>query len=134
MRMIKKREQTLERVLSKQMGCSRRRIEVGDRRLSPVTKKDMGEFIVADRTDELKYKDGILECNTFALLFWAGAKRWFLAKGLNAAVGMIWTYPTRGREAHAFNFYLLPELQVVYIEPQSDGETILEARIKLVMI
>jgi hypothetical protein len=130
----RKREQTLGRMLSKQMGCSRRRIEVGDRRLSPVSRKTMGEFIAADKTDELKYRERILECNTFALFFWAGAKRWFLAKGINAAVGMIWTYPTRQREAHAFNFYLLPALYVIYIEPQTDKETILDARVKLVII
>ena len=94
----------------------------------------MRPFLVADETDELEWKKGVLECNTFALFFRANAKRWFLSKGLNAAVGTIWTYPTKDKESHAFNFYQLPELYVIYIEPQSDQECILDARVKLVII
>jgi hypothetical protein len=116
------------------MHCSRRRINVGDKYLSPIPSKAMGEFIVIDETDELEWKKGVLECNTFALFFRANAKRWFLNQGINAAVGTIWTYPTQEEVAHAFNFYLRPTWQVIYIEPQTDRERFLNARVQLVII
>ncbi|MBE9593110.1 MAG: hypothetical protein IMF19_06490 [Proteobacteria bacterium] len=128
------RQPSLERVLSGQMHCSRRRINVGDKYLAPVTSKAMGEFIVIDKTDELEWKKGVLECNTFALFFRANAKRWFLNQGINAAVGTIWTYKTREEVAHAFNFYLLPSLHVTYVEPQTDKERFLHARVQWVVI
>lgn len=116
------------------MGCSRRRINVGDQYLTPITSKAMGEFLVYDKTDELEWKKGILECNTFTLFFRANAKRWFLNQGINAAIGTIWTYKTREEVAHAFNFYLLPRLHVIYVEPQTDKERFLNARVQLVVI
>lgn len=116
------------------MHCSRRKINVGDRYLDPVTSKEMGEFLVYDETDELQWKKGVLECNTFALFFHANAKRWFLNQGRNVAVGTIWTYPTKDKVGHAFNFYLNPDLRVIYTEPQTDKETFLTARVKLVLI
>lgn len=94
----------------------------------------MGEFLIYDKTDELKWKKGILECNTFALFFRAQAKRWFLNQGLNVAVGTIWTYATREEVEHAFNFYLKPDLKVIYTEPQTDKERWLNARVKLIII
>jgi len=124
----------MERELSRLMHCSRRKINVGDRYLSPIKREGMAEFLTVDKTDELKWKEGVLECNTFALFFRANAKRWFLSKGVNAAVGTIWTYPTQDRESHAFNFYLLPKLYIIYIEPQTDSECYLDARVKLVII
>jgi len=132
--LMPRRPPTLKKVLSKKMHCSRRRIYVGDQYLAPVTSKMMGEFLVYDKTDELKWKEGVLECNTFALFFHANAKRWFLNKGLNAAVGTIWTYATKEEVEHAFNFYLLPSWDVIYIEPQTDMERWLDARVKLVAI
>ena len=94
----------------------------------------MDEFIAVDKTDELEWKKGILECNTFALFFRANAKRWFLDQGINAAIGTIWTYKTRLEVAHAFNFYLLPTWKIIYIEPQTDKECFLNARVQLVVI
>lgn len=128
------RQPTLKRLLSRQMHCSRRRINVGDEFLAPVTSKAMGEFLVYDKTDELEWKKGVLECNTFALFFRANAKRWFLNRGINAAVGTIWTYKTKSEGAHAFNFYLLPSLHALYVEPQTDRERFLNARVQLVII
>jgi hypothetical protein len=116
------------------MHCSRRKINVGDRYLDPIASKDMGEFLVVDSTDELKWKKGVLECNTFALFLRANAKRWFLNRGSNAAVGTIWTHPIKDRVGHAFNFYLTPELNIIFLEPQSDQECFLDARVKLVII
>ena len=116
------------------MHCSRRRINVGDQYLTPITSKAMDGFLNYDKTDELEWKKGVLECNTFALFFHANAKRWFLNQGINAAVGTIWTYPTREEVAHAFNFYLLPEWYVNYLEPQTDKERFLNARVQLVVI
>jgi hypothetical protein len=130
----KKRPLTLKTLLSRQMHCSRRKINVGDEYLSPVTPKAMSKFIIYDKTDELEWKRNVLECNTFALFFRANAKRWFLNQGINAAVGTIWTYPTRAEVAHAFNFYLVPPLYVIYVEPQTDKERFLNARVQLVLI
>ena len=129
-----KRQPTLKTVLSRQMHCSRRVINVGDEYLAPVTSKAMGTFLIKDSTDELEWKKGVLECNTFALFFRANAKRWFLDQDVNAAVGTIWTHPTKDEVAHAFNFYLLPTLKVIYVEPQTDKERWLNARVKLVLI
>lgn len=130
----KKRQPTMKTVLSRQMHCSRRKINVGDKYLTPITSKAMGAFLVADKTDELKWKKGVLECNTFALFFRANAKRWFLNQGLNVAIGTIWTHPTRNKVGHGFNFYVTPGMKVIYIEPQSDKEIFLTARVKLVVI
>lgn len=130
----KRRQPALKTILSRQMHCSRRRINVGDEYLAPVTSKAMGKFLVYDNTDELEWKKGVLECNTFALFFRANAKRWFLNQKINAAVGTIWTYPTRTEVGHAFNFYLLPSLRVIYVEPQTDRERFLNARVQLVVI
>lgn len=118
------------------MHCSRRKINVGDQYLDPITSKAMGEFLVVDRTDELKWKKGVLECNTFALFLRANAKRWFLNQGLNVAVGTIWTYPTAGKVGHAFNFYVTPapDMKIIFVEPQSDQETFLTARVMFVVI
>ncbi len=116
------------------MHCSRRRINVGDKYLTPITAKAMGEFLVADKTDELEWKKGVLECNTFALFLHSNAKRWFLNRGINAAVGQIWVYPASGSIGHAFNFYLLPELTVAYIEPQEDTRCSLDGRVQFVLI
>lgn len=128
------RRMSLKRLLSEQMHCSRRQVNVGDQYLTPIPSKAMSDFLVYDKTEELEWKKGILECNTFALLFRANAKRWFLNQGINAAVGTIWTYPTRTEVGHAFNFYLTPELKVIYIEPQTDRERFLNARVQLVVI
>jgi len=116
------------------MHCSGRVINVGDKYLTPVAPKAMGAFLVVDKTDELEWKKGILECNTFALFFRANAKRWFLNQGLNVAVGTIWTDPTRDKVGHAFNFYVTPKMSITYIEPQTDQEIFLTARVKLVVI
>lgn len=130
----KKRQPTLKTLLGREMHCSRRKIYVGDKYLAPVTSKAMGEFLICDETDELEWKKDVLECNTFALFFRANAKRWFLDQGINAAVGTIWTYKTWKEVAHAFNFYLLPTWKVIYIEPQTDRERFLNARVQLVVI
>ena len=134
MALRKKRQPTLKTVLSRRMHCSRRRINVGDKYLTPITSEAMDKFLVYDKTDELEWKKGVLECNTFALFLRANAKRWFLNQGINAAVGTIWTYPTRTEVGHAFNFYLTPELKVSYTEPQTDRERFLNARVQLVVI
>jgi hypothetical protein len=94
----------------------------------------MGEFLIYDNTDELEWKKGILECNTFALFFHSNAKRWFLERGINAAIGQMWVYPKNDKVGHAFNFYLTPELKVRYTEPQDDSEIFLTQRVQLVVI
>ncbi len=130
----KKRKPTLKRLIANEIHCSKRRIKVGDRYLDPIAPKAMGEFLIADKTDELQWKKGVLECNTFALFFRAHAKRWFLDRGSNAAVGTIWTYATWTKVAHAFNFYLTPNMKVIFIEPQTDQERFLDARVDFVII
>ena len=129
-----KRPPTLKRVLGKELHCSKRRIKVGDKHLDPIQPKAMGEFLINDKTDELQWKKGVLECNTFALFFRARAKRWFLDRGSNAAVGTIWVYPTWTEVAHAFNFYLNPNMKIIFIEPQTDQERFLNARVNFVII
>lgn len=134
MSLRKKRQPGLKPLLSRQMHCSRRRINVGDQYLTSIAPKAMGEFLIHDKTDELDWKQGVLECNTFALFFHAQAKRWFLNQGVNAAVGTIWVYPSRDKVGHAFNFYLTPNLKVRYTEPQDDSEIFLTQRVQLVVI
>jgi hypothetical protein len=130
-----KRKKSLKYVLARAMHCSKRRIFLGDKFLEPITSKAMGEFLVADETDELEWKKNVLECNLFALYLRANCKKWFGRQGLNVAVGTIWVYPTRNKVGHAFNFYVLPSLEVRYIEPQTDAEMFLEGRrVKLVII
>lgn len=129
-----RRPPTLTRVLGRELHCSKRRIKVGDKHLDPISSAQMSEFLVYDKTDELKWKEEVQDCDNFALYLRANAKKWFERQGINAAVATIWTYPTRIEVAHAFNFYLLPILKVVYIEPQTDMERFLNARVNFVII
>jgi hypothetical protein len=88
----------------------------------------MTEFLVFDETDNKDWKKDIWDCDNFALQFVAAAQRYFAPRGLNAAVGIIWT------NKHAFNWYLNPNMEVHYIEPQTDTKTFLTGRVKLVML
>lgn len=124
----------MKRVLGRELHCSKRRIKVGDAHLDPVSSAQMSEFLLVDKTDELKWKEGVQDCDNFALYFRANAKKWFERQDINAAVATIWIYPTWTEVAHAFNFYLKPNMKVVYIEPQTDNERFLNARVDFVII
>lgn len=123
-----RRPPTLKRVLGKAMHCSRRNIYVSDPHFDPISNKSMTEFLVFDETDNKDWKKDIWDCDNFALQFAAAAQRYFAPRGLNAAVGIIWT------NKHAFNWYLNPNMEVHYIEPQTDTKTFLTGRVKLVML
>ena len=111
----RKRPKTLRTVLSRTIHLSRRRIYVGMQYITPVTSKQVGEFLVQDMTDKIKYAKGVFECASFALGLAANAKRRFYAKdNINPAIGICWT------KKHAFNFYITPEYKISYIEPQTD--------------
>jgi len=88
----------------------------------------MTEFLVFDETDNKDWKKDIWDCDNFALQFAAAAQRYFAPRGLNAAVGIIWT------KEHAFNWYLNPNMEVHYIEPQTDTKIFLTGRVTLVML
>lgn len=130
----KKRHPTLKRVLSKELPCSRRRIFVADKHLDPITDQAMREFMVQDTTNELLYQEELQDCDNYALYFLANAKFWFAKKGINAMVGLIWTYLSKDEEAHAFIFSVKPNFKVTFWEPQTDRQRFLDARVKLVMI
>ena len=113
----KKRPETLKNVLSRRMHLSRRKIFVGMQYITPVTSKQVGEFLVQDPVDKMLYKKGVFECSSFSLCLAANAKVGFRNKyGINPAIGIVWT------EKHAFNFYMTPEYRIRYIEPQTDRE------------
>lgn len=126
--MRKRKEPSLQRVLSREMHCSRRRIYVSDPHFDPITPRAMSGFLAYDYTNNGEWKKDIWDCDNFALQFVAAAQRYFAQQGINAAIGIIWT------DVHAFNFYLSPAMKVGYIEPQSDLKTFLTARVKLVVI
>ena len=116
------------------MHCSRRRIFVEDAHVDLVADKAINEFLTFDQTDSLEWKEEVQDCGNFALYLHANAKRWFAKKNINVAFGMIWTYSTNIKEGHAFNFFINPDFQVRYREPQSDHKCFLDARVKLVII
>ena len=88
----------------------------------------MSEFLAFDNTDNKEWKKDIWDCDNFAIQFMAAAQRYFAQRGLNAAVGIIWT------RTHAFNWYLNTNLEIHFIEPQADAKAFLSGRVKLVVI
>ena len=88
----------------------------------------MTEFLVFDGTNNKEWKEDIWDCDNFAIQFMAAAQRYFAQRGLNAAVGIIWA------KKHAFNWYLNTNMEIHYVEPQTDAKTFLTARVKLVMV
>ena len=123
-----KRQKSLKYVLARAMHCSRRRIFVSDPHFDPISNKAMGEFLVYDDTNNQDWKKDIWDCDNFAIQFMAAAQRYFAQRGLNAAVGIVWT------GEHAFNWYLNPNMEVHYLEPQNDSKIYLTGRVKLVLI
>lgn len=117
------------------MHISRSKVFVGDEHLDPIPPKKMGEFLVVDTTDDLKWVRNKNECNAFALYLRANASRWFYKKdGLNAAVGTIWVRKYKSLPAHAFNFYVTPKYNFHYIEPQTDLHVFLDQRKVMLVI
>ena len=125
----KKKPLSMRTLLSRAFHCSRRMVFVGDEFLETVTDEEMRDFLKSDTTNNLKWVKGIRECNIFALLLLASAKKWFIKKyWKNAAIGMAWRSGTATKEAHAFCYYVTPDLKVKLIEPQTDEIMKLETK------
>ena len=89
----------------------------------------MADFLSFDRTDNKEWKEDIWDCDNFSLQFAAAAQRYFAPRGLNAAIGIIWT------NTHAFNWYLNTAMEIYFIEPQDDTiKRFFAGHAKLVMI
>lgn len=132
--MLKRREQTVQRIISKTLHCSRRRIFVGDRHSDSVTDKAMREFI-AQRSESATHLEGEIEdCEDYALAFHKDAKEWFRAKKINARVGEIWCFPSKDEEAHAFNFSVKPGDTLSFWEGKSGRQRYINARVQLVKL
>jgi hypothetical protein len=101
---------------------------VSDPHFDPISNKAMTEFLAFDNTNFKEWKEDIWDCDNFSLQFVAAAQRYFTLRGLNPAVGIIWT------DKHAFNFYINLKMEVYFIEPQTDSKTFLTDRVKLVVI
>jgi len=127
-RIIRKRPKSMARVISSELRCSRRNIYVGDRHSDLISDKDMGTFIAQANIDRWTYKNEMWDCDDFSLQFAAAAKRYFAPKGINAAIGIIWTYK------HAFNLSVNPDRKVRLWEPQTGKRCFLHGRVRLVVI
>lgn len=114
------------------MHCSRRKIFIGDRHSDPVSDKAMREFIAQRRVDVTHQEGEIEDCEDHALAFHKDAKDWFRAKKINARVGEIWCYSSKGIEAHAFNFSVKPDDTISFWEGKSGRQRFLNARVNLV--
>jgi tRNA G10 N-methylase Trm11 len=114
------------------MHCSRRKIFIGDRHSDPVSDKAMREFIAQRRVDVTHLEGEIEDCEDDALAFHKDAKDWFRAKKINARVGEIWCYSSKGIEAHAFNFSVKPDDTISFWEGKSGRQRFLNARVNLV--
>lgn len=123
-----KRQKTLKNVIRNEIRCSRRYINISDKHLDPISDKDMGAFLTYNNTEKSKYRDEIWDCNNFALQLAAAAQRYFAPKGINCAVGIIWT------NKHAFNISVNTEFKVRLWEPQTDKRCFLDGRVKLIVI
>ena len=88
----------------------------------------MQGFLAFDKTDENEWKEEIWDCDNFSLQFAASAQRYFAQRGINAAVGIVWT------DKHAFNLSVNPDFMVRLWEPQTDARLFLNARVKMVII
>jgi hypothetical protein len=124
----KRRSKSLARIISKELRCSRRCIYVGDKHIDPVSDKDMGAFMVCGYIHNNKYRDEIWDCDDHSLQFMAAAKRYFAPKGVNAAVGIIWT------DTHAFNLSVNSNFKVRLWEPRTGRRCFTDDRVKMILI
>lgn len=124
----RRRPKTLQNVIKKELRCNRRNIYIGDKHLDPIPDKDMHAFLAYDHTENGNYCKEIWDCDNFSLQFAAAAQRYFAPKGINAAIGIIWT------AKHAFNLSVNQDYKVVLWEPQSDSRCFLDGCVKLVMM
>ena len=133
--MFLRREPNFKTILSRKMHISRRRIYIGTKNPKPVTSKQVGRFLVQDGLDRVPYISTVFECDGFALALAGRAKLWFAEEyGINPAFGIVWTAKTSKEKAHAFNFFVLPEYRIRYIEPQTDREIFFSGRKTFVLI
>lgn len=112
-----KKPLSMKSLISREMYISRRKIFVGMRYLTPVAQKMLGEFLAEDTIDKMPYMKKVFECSSFSLALAANAKTWFYNQyGINPAIGIVWT------ANHAFNFCVMHDYKIRYIEPQTDRQ------------
>lgn len=121
-----KREPSLRWRISRRCNCSRRSIYLPDKHYDFPSDAEMDAFIMhaklmeSKRAPKLPQRDESakeFDCDDDAREFWCRSKRYFKARGLNAASALICRRATALQKAHCFNFYIRKsDLRLVFID------------------
>lgn len=122
---------SMKQLLWTKTKCPPQHIHVTDRHLDLITREELDEFLMLDKTNEIPYVGEKFDCDDYALRLWYLGKTWFRAeKNKNAAIGYVIT------EGHALNICVLqgPPIKVVWVEPQTDQVVPIHSRPKLIIM
>ena len=124
----KKQQPSLKRLVRKQTGAASSRIFISDRHIDLCTDEEIRAFLEKDNTDRKKYIPELFDCEQFSFLLFCNAKEYFAKKGKNCAFGIIWT------SNHALCLFVNQEMEIKYIEPQSDQIVSVHSKARLVIL
>ena len=120
-RIGKKKQPTLKSLIKKATHC--RNIYIPDKHMDLVNERDAKEFLEQDHIDHGSYIPELWDCDDFARNLHNNARNYGLkVKKLNWCWANIWI------RRHALNLYVTEDFKVVFIEPQTDEETTIEAK------
>ena len=74
-------------------------------------KADISKFLQQDATNKYKYQSEKYDCDDFAVRLWG---QFTIPLWSHLAFGMVWT------NLHALNILVTEDLEVLFVEPQSD--------------
>ena len=125
-----KQQPSLKQLIHMQTGCPYRYIFIPDKHLDLVDDDDAQEFLKQDRTDRETYVPERFNCDDFARNVYNNARNYGLRiKKKNWAWAELIVPGTPG---HALDLYVNKVQRVVFIETQTDEETIIHSRPRFV--
>lgn len=114
---------TLASFLSAKLGVNPKDVKIPDRQFTLATDEEIERFLQNCHVKDLKYVVDIFDCDNFALELCSAVNISFKAnRRENIVFGEIWAKikDEHGKILkHAFNFYINPDLQIKFIEPQT---------------
>ena len=117
---------SLKSLLRRQTGC--RHIFIPDKHLELVDDADAAEFLKQDITDREAYIPERFNCDDFARNVHNRARNYGLKrKNKNWAWAEIWVH------SHALNLYVNSDMEVVFIECQTDEKTQIHSRPRFIL-
>ena len=117
----------LKQVIRRETGCPSRNIFIPDKHMDLVNDVDAEEFLKQDLTDRETYVIERFDCDDFARNVYNNARNYGLkVKNKNWYWAEIWT------AKHALNFYLNQDIEVVFIECQTDEKTAIHSKVRFI--